>query len=1291
MANIYRIINSMRNGHEARAFVAENRRRTTWYLGPHLHTGHRLHGDQLDWMDPAPYSRDMWWPRVMMWFVLFGQEAPGNANATIYSATNTRTQIRNFRVQVRRTSWTVAYLDPAPASNQYFHDTTTEIAPGGSRDESGNGGGRSHRISNDGTVICHGYGSPFLIPDPWNVTGLAFDFECRKILDNPAGTDDRANAHLVIHCGADPYPETFIWRGSTALPIAGFWPAIGAGSLMIVRNSWERLGFTTYFEGSRNVMTDFSAITPSLLLADPPIDWTTTDTGGGGGGTGGGVIVTPPPPANARRILFMGDDLIRGDEATANSYRSIRGPVLQTLAAQGLSIDALGRERLTPAAGGDPDHEGHLGALISTSSNNLATRLPTIAQTSPNPEVVVLWIGRGDYVTAASGIGDRIAAHIDDIRSKYPSTLIVAGTLPPTQGRTEAETGAQYPGYAGLNSRLRGIAETTFGVLLADVAAGATFASSDYVDEWRLNDAGAAKAGAVFAAQIGAALGASSRYLIPGRRPIVTVWRSGTTPGVSRVVRRTASASAPAIGRMLLGPFRRLQPVVMPLQVTGSPDPAVTLTGTPPAGTVLSRVAYRDTFDVVGGWTSNGGAPTVAGGWIRPANNADSFLVSPAGLGVAAAQATQVRARIRRVGSGHVWEGRVFWKRTTDAGFDVARSVLVGQPTWDDAGIGVITWTITDPAWSGTIDQLRFDILVSAADTGYLEIDSIAIGSGIAAIPPGMLPESNILVGTPTTNGTSSLTVTATNANGTASRTYAITVMDVPTVTTAALPVAIVGTPYRAPLTAIGEGPFVWGVQGAPDAMGVPGQELIGDPVTPGTYSVTLTAANAVGVSEPVVLPLVVATAGDAPQVLTASLPDGQVGTAYHAPLVVAGATPRDVAVVAGALPNGLAVLYHGGNINEFADAGAGTAGWSKIDPDSALSVVGGVLRSVATASDDWAGAWRHINTVPGTVYRVRVRIVSLTGPVYLLARSPTLWPPTTDSTIWIVAPGVYETEHVAETTTMAVGVQSGLPYTAYTIEWDDLTVHPLRRNLVRNPTGLGATNGTIGSGGVLPTHWQMDGAGVARVVTASQSIGALEATRFRAHGTLTQAWLAFRPDIGAPRLIAPARPGQAWSGQVVFEAVAGTFPSALWSLYLEEWRANDTWIRGTRVAFFAGVLGAAQQVVGSVTTGSECAGVRLVLSIEGISGAIDFTFDVGGLQLELAAAPTAWTDPRYPYVAGVPSQAGAFRPAMRASNSAGATTRVVPISIGAGANADPVPRRWEIGPEGGGVFHQAA
>lgn len=135
-----------------------------------------------------------------------------------------------------------------------------------------------------------------------------------------------------------------------------------------------------------------------------------------------------------------------------------------------------------------------------------------------------------------------------------------------------------------------------------------------------------------------------------------------------------------------------------------------------------SKIWYFDSG--VEDWTGNG-APTASAGWLRPANHPnDPYVVSPAALDSAGSTYSQMRLRVRKIGAP-VWDGSLYWRRVGDAGFDPGRLAIMSEPTYDGAGIGMVT---VNPGWDGTVDQIRLDLSQAQAASDYFEIDWVAMG-----------------------------------------------------------------------------------------------------------------------------------------------------------------------------------------------------------------------------------------------------------------------------------------------------------------------------------------------------------------------------------------------------------------------------------------------------------------------------------------------------------------------------------------------------------------------------------
>ncbi len=136
-----------------------------------------------------------------------------------------------------------------------------------------------------------------------------------------------------------------------------------------------------------------------------------------------------------------------------------------------------------------------------------------------------------------------------------------------------------------------------------------------------------------------------------------------------------------------------------------------------------AAIWYFDTG--IDGWTGNGAPTNPNAGWLRPANHAtDPYGESPGALGVTAGTYTQVRMRVRKVGTP-TWEGNLWWKAGSDSTWDAVRRMNVSEPSYDGNGIAIVTFTVM---WTGTINQIRIDLSADQTASDYFEIDWVAIG-----------------------------------------------------------------------------------------------------------------------------------------------------------------------------------------------------------------------------------------------------------------------------------------------------------------------------------------------------------------------------------------------------------------------------------------------------------------------------------------------------------------------------------------------------------------------------------
>jgi hypothetical protein len=284
---------------------------------------------------------------------------------------------------------------------------------------------------------------------------------------------------------------------------------------------------------------------------------------------------------------------------------------------------------------------------------------------------------------------------------------------------------------------------------------------------------------------------------------------------------------------------------------------------------------------------------------------------------------------------------------------DPVNGVISGTPTM--AGMFPFTIQVTDSAGQSATANLSITIQpmlvvpaaalpIAVVGAFYAEqltatgppSPSWSVISGI--LPPGIsLNSGGSLVGGPNTAGTFSFTVQVASSNPTqtAQQSFTIVVNPALSITTLALPGAILAMAYPSPASPAlqlnatgGRLPYSWSNIGAPlppgmslSASGV----LSGTPSAPGNYTLTLQIQDT---PDTVISPFVAVPAQLATRNLlltvanaltittTATLPNGAVGIAYSQTLAAAaGTAPFTWSVIAGALPDGLTLSPTDGTI----------------------------------------------------------------------------------------------------------------------------------------------------------------------------------------------------------------------------------------------------------------------------------------------------------------------------------------------------------------------------------------
>ena len=261
---------------------------------------------------------------------------------------------------------------------------------------------------------------------------------------------------------------------------------------------------------------------------------------------------------------------------------------------------------------------------------------------------------------------------------------------------------------------------------------------------------------------------------------------------------------------------------------------------------------------------------------------------------------------------------------------DTNTGLLSGIPTM----LGLSTFTITATGSRGCSGSEAYTLLICPTITvgpptlpngrvGALYSQNLSASGGTApytfsvtagALPPGLSLDANtgLLAGTPTAQGPSTFTVTATDAGGCeGSASYALTI-DCPfiTLSPATIPGGEVGSPYNQSLTASGgTAPYSYTITAGALPPGLSldpsAGTLAGTPVGAGTFAFTVTATDATLCtgSHAYVMTIDCAPVSLGP----ASLPDGHEGLAYDVSFTATGGIPPyTFGLVSGVLPAGL-------------------------------------------------------------------------------------------------------------------------------------------------------------------------------------------------------------------------------------------------------------------------------------------------------------------------------------------------------------------------------------------------
>ena len=387
-------------------------------------------------------------------------------------------------------------------------------------------------------------------------------------------------------------------------------------------------------------------------------------------------------------------------------------------------------------------------------------------------------------------------------------------------------------------------------------------------------------------------------------------------------------------------------PFSFTVTTTGAPTPALTETGSLPAG-----VSFKDNGD---GTATISGTPASGSGGSYPiqitasnsvGGSSESFtltnseaptITSPAtatfSTGVAGTYTvTTTGSPVPSITeSGTLPSGMTFKDNGDGTG------TISGTPASGSQGSYPVTLSATNS--SGSTATLSLAITVNAAAAPTITSGSVADftlnQAGAVAIqtsgsptpkiteagtlPAGLTFTDNgngtaLIQGTPTAAGTATLTITASNGiSPDATQTFTVVVGDAPAFTSADTATGSVGSPFSFTATAGGSPAPSWGESNLPPGVSFTDNKdgtatLSGTPTTAGTYAIPLVATNAYGsVSQTLTI-----TIQQPPAITSAGAATFTVGTLGSFSVTTTG-SPTAAITESGTLPSGVALKDNG-------------------------------------------------------------------------------------------------------------------------------------------------------------------------------------------------------------------------------------------------------------------------------------------------------------------------------------------------------------------------------------------
>lgn len=296
---------------------------------------------------------------------------------------------------------------------------------------------------------------------------------------------------------------------------------------------------------------------------------------------------------------------------------------------------------------------------------------------------------------------------------------------------------------------------------------------------------------------------------------------------------------------------------------------------------------------------------------------------------------------------------------TTTGAFNVTISATNGTGT----GSRTLALTVAPPPSPTILSASTANGIVGRPFTYQIVANNGAFEYTATNLPPGLNINLNtgLISGTPSQNGTSNVSLTATNANGTGSKQLTLTIIlpPAPGITSGGTASGVVGDAFTYQIIASNT-PSSYAASGLPSGLAVNSSNglISGAPTVSGTFNIVLSATN-IGGTGTKPLTLAIATSGPLANFTWSTVANPQqAGVPFAVTLVARDAQGRTVttangsATVSGQLPGvtaGIVLITEcgTGNLDYFeiqnvGNAPANTAGWF-IVPNNAGGAGGGM------------------------------------------------------------------------------------------------------------------------------------------------------------------------------------------------------------------------------------------------------------------------------------------------------------------------------------------------------------